>query len=604
MPETLVTPRLIVRLAPALVLSALAFTATAGTKDAAATGKIDEAINVHYLATDFNKAEAQLLGVIKACGKDCGPAVIARAWMYVGLVRGSGKQDLAGARDAFNKAKEADAGMQLDSALATPEVQAEYDAVFSGKPAPAAPAAAAAQTGAEPAAAGPTPVASDEPECNVDPGSEIEVRRPIPLSCSVPAGTAKAIIAYKEFGGTQFNNVPMKLDDGNAKVAIPCSATKIVGNIAYVILFKDASGATLGSIGSLEQPASLSIVQSTIQAPPAFPGEAPPARCSEEVECPPGLPGCTPAGGGGWGDACTPAEPCKNGLYCAAGTCENAPTCESDSDCSSGRCSEGFCEMDSEDSPSGKGYKRFWLGLHVAPDIFFFTSDNDVCSLESVGNNRYGCYEDNGSPLVNSTPAGNTPSDGFPYLTGGKGRVNGGPYLATVRALISAEYAITSNFLAGARVGMAFNGGPNAYNYTGRGQVNTTVVEVQKGKAFFPVHLEARLTYHIVSLAKPGFHPYIHVGGGMAQVDAKMTVPVCRNNYLSADSPCQAPGSPSLDTRNVTVWKRVGRNFVTAGGGLMYPFGNFGAVLNVNFMYMLPDSGIVIEPSLGAVMGF
>jgi hypothetical protein len=596
-----VTPRLIVRLAPALVLSALAFAASAGPKDAAATGKIDEAINVHYLATDFNKAEAQLLGVIKACGKDCGPSVIGRAWMYVGLVRGSGKQDLAGARDAFNKARDADPGMQLDSALATPEVQAEYDAVFSGKS--ATPVATA--SGSEPAAAGSAPVAEGEPECNVDPGSEIEVRRPIPLSCSVPAGTTRAILAYKEFGGTQFNNVPMKLDEGNAKVAIPCSATKMIGNIAYVIVFKDASGATIGSVGSLEEPASLSIVQSTIQAPPAFPGDAPPARCAEEVECPPGLPGCTPAGGGGWGDTCTPAEPCKKGLYCASGTCENAPTCDTDSECDSGHCSDGFCEMDSGDGKGGKGgYKRFWLGLHVAPDIIFFKSDRDVCSLESVGNNRYGCYEADGRPLVNSTPAGNTTEDAFPYLVDGKGRVNGGPYLATVRALISAEYAITSNFLAGARVGMAFNGGPNAYNYSGRGQVNSSVVEVQKGKAFFPVHLEARLTYHIVSLAKPGFHPYIHVGGGMAQVDAKMTLPVCRNNYLSEGSPCRATPTSPLDTRDVTVWKRVGRNFVTAGGGIMYPFGNFGAVLNVNFMYMLPDSGIVLEPSLGAVMGF
>lgn len=578
------TPRLIARLAPALLLSALAFSATAGTKDAAATAKIDEAINVHYLATDFNKAEAQLLGVVKACGKDCGPNIIARAWMYVGLVRGSGKQDLAGARDAFGKAKEADPTMQLDAALATPEVQAEYDAVFSGKPAPAAPVAAAPAAAAGAPAESAAPAAGGEPECNVDPGSEIEVRRPIPLSCSVPAGTVKAILAYKEFGGTQFNNVPMNIQEGNARAPIPCSATKMVGTLSYVIVFKDGSGATLGSVGALEQPATLSIVQSTIQPPPAFPGEAPPARCAEEVECPPGLPGCTPAGGGGWGDACTPAEPCKKGLYCASGTCENSPTCDSDSDCSSGRCSDGFCEMDSSEAGSSKGFKRFWVGIHLGPDIFFFSSNNDVCSADSVSRNKYGCYEGDGQGITN-----------FPTTPGGMGTVKGGPYLATVRALLSAEYAVTSNFMAGVRLGMAFNGGPKAVEY--KQDPATGSILVKAGKAFLPVHVEGRLTYQIISLAKPGFHPYIHVGGGLAQVDAKMTMPIC-------SSPSCTKSDGSYDTRTVTVWKRVGQNFVTAGGGLMYPFGNIAAQLNLNLMYMLPDSGLVLEPSLGALMSF
>ncbi|HEX3871398.1 MAG TPA: hypothetical protein VHV77_13225, partial [Pirellulales bacterium] len=60
------------------------------TRDNAASKKIDEAINEHYLATDFDKAEGVLTGTINACGEKCSPGVIAKAWMYVGIVRGSG----------------------------------------------------------------------------------------------------------------------------------------------------------------------------------------------------------------------------------------------------------------------------------------------------------------------------------------------------------------------------------------------------------------------------------------------------------------------------------------------------------------------------------
>lgn len=590
------TSRLILRLAPALLLSTLAIHAAAAPKDAAATTKIDEAINVHYLATDFNKAEGQLLGVIKACGKDCSPNVLGRAWMYVGLVRGSGKQDLAGAREAFGKAKEADPSAQIDSALATPEVQAEFDAVFGGGgAAPAGKGKTAAPAPASVAAA--APVAGGELDCSIDSGSEVEMRRPIPISCAVPEGAKKAVLAYKEFGGTQFVNLPMTIQEGNARAAIPCSATKLQGGLAYVIVVKDTANNTVGSVGTLEAPATLSIVQSTIQPPPAFPGEAPPARCAEEEECPPGLPGCTRSGGGGWGDACTPASPCKKGLYCSSGTCENAPTCEVDSDCQSGRCSEGICDMgDTASSGAGGGFRKIWVGVHFAPDIYFYGGSKNVCSLQSVASDRnFACYEADNKTAINNAGQGN--SYGFPNSTyqDGQGTIKGGAKLTTMRALLSFDYAISANLLIGGRIGFAFNGGPKSvtYNLDANNQV-----AYKEGRAFLPIHAEPRLTYHFVSLGKPGLHPYIHAGGGLAQIDGKMTVSVCGRNPTDNDPAC-------TNIHSVYVYKRLGQGFVTLGGGAMYPFGkNFGAVLNVNFMYMLPDAGFVLQPSLGATMAF
>src|SRR5882724_2735994 len=119
------------------------------TRDNAASKKIDEAINEHYLATDFDKAEAVLTGTINACGEKCSPGVIAKAWMYVGIVRGSGKSDQAGAKEAFQKALSTDPTVKLDTQLATPETQKTFADLggAGGSPAPTptpAPAAAAA----------------------------------------------------------------------------------------------------------------------------------------------------------------------------------------------------------------------------------------------------------------------------------------------------------------------------------------------------------------------------------------------------------------------------------------------------------------------------
>src|SRR6185295_4164529 len=120
------------------------------TRDNAANKKIDEAINTHYVATDFEKAEGVLLGTINACSDKCSPQTLGKAWMYVGIVRGSGKNNQTGAKDAFQKALAADPNVQLDTVLATPETQATF-AALGGTAAPppeaiasAAPATAAA----------------------------------------------------------------------------------------------------------------------------------------------------------------------------------------------------------------------------------------------------------------------------------------------------------------------------------------------------------------------------------------------------------------------------------------------------------------------------
>jgi hypothetical protein len=95
-------------------------------RDNAANKKIEEAINEHYVVLDFDKAEGVLTGTILACETKCRPATIARAWMYVGVVRGAGKHDRSSAFDAFSNALRVDQAVALDTALADEFTQVTF----------------------------------------------------------------------------------------------------------------------------------------------------------------------------------------------------------------------------------------------------------------------------------------------------------------------------------------------------------------------------------------------------------------------------------------------------------------------------------------------
>jgi len=113
-------------------------------------------------------------------------------------------------------------------------------------------------------------------------------------------------------------------------------------------------------------------------------------------------------------------------------------------------------------------------------------------------------------------------------------------------------------------------------------------------------------------LGKKGLRPYVHLGGGLAQVDASVSVSVkdC-GLYAARGTPqyaaCSKGTVPADRVRSVDLdaWKKLGQAFVTMGGGIAYAFTpTLAAQLNLNLMYTLPDSGFVLEPSLGAMMGF
>lgn len=582
------------RLVSSLLLLALAFapiSAAAAPRDAAAKKKIDEAINTHYLTTDFDKAESVLLGTLSACEDRCSGPVRAQAWMYVGIVRGSGKGDQAGAAEAFQAALAEDPNVTLDEALATPETMTTFKGVAPA--AATAPAAAPAAPSAPVASAAPAPVATGTMLC-LPTVREVETRRAIPLSCETPQPAVGGVVFYKEFGGESWQQVKMEKRGTSLQGMIPCTATALAGKLQFYVEARDAAGNVVDANGSPMTPIEFSVLNATNQPPPAYPGQDAPERCAEAGDCPPDFPGCSAgAGNKEWGDSCAANDECQTGL-CKDGSCDY---CGSSADCRGGAtCDDGFCRGGSGGGKGATGpHKKLWLGLHGAVDIGFLRGDQ-ICMDQD-----WSCFYQTPPP-----GAGVGAEDvWYPYqpLIGYAGKVPGGVGLATIRALFSADYALTDHLLLGVRAGYAFNGGP-------------------EGNAkFLPIHGEGRATYSFVSLAKRGVRPYLHLGGGIGQVDAKIPVKIIDCTYLNAG----AEGYPRLDDTGyylcatgdifnpsatqptqltVDAYKRMGQGFIAPGGGAVFAFTeNMGIQLNLDVKIMLPTTGLSFSPSLGFVYG-
>jgi len=563
-----------------LGLALAALFATAGAHaaplDSSASAKIDEAINTHYLAMDFRKAEGVLLGVIKACGNQCSNETLGRAWMYVGLVRGSGRQDLTASKEAFQTAKSFDPNVELDTALATPEVKAIWDSAVGSGAAPIP--TPAPTTELEPVPAGALPGATTTSPPTALPGdgagelectptvTEMESRRVVPVNCQPPSGARYMQLFYREFGGSSYQTVDMKRGKGGIQASIPCTATSLTGQLSLYVIALNANKQQIGQWGSTLSPKIIQVVDKTSAEPPSFPGEAAPPRCEEKVECPPGLPGCTSGGAGGWGDSCTPKTGCKEGLFCNSGTCEPAASCETDADCASGQCtSEGTCKMadasggDEEDSGSSgkKPWKKHWIGLQIGGDLPI-VSGNSVCTAAGHGDG-FRCY-------LNGQETQAIQSANY----------KSGVSYASTRFLLSYD-----GFFFGPRVSLGVRAG---YALTST-----------KPK-FMPFHAEGRVTLWLVPMDRPSVKPFLHAGGGMEQINASL-----------GSIPAQVNSSSSGYDAKLATYKVMGTSFAGGGLGLMIPTGSSGGLtldLAVNYLFPSKTSGIALQPSLGYELGF
>lgn len=530
------------------------------TRDKAARKKIDEAINQHYLMMELDEAEAVLTGTIEACENKCSPQTLAEAWMYVGIVRGSGRNDQAGAAEAFRNASAIHPAVKLDAALATPETQETF----------------AASGGTQSAGAPPAAAADDDIGDEAIPGDmlctpevrQVETRRAIPVSCHTEEAGVKAELKFKAPGG-EWKKIAMKKSGDEWRAEIPCDETNVTGTLQWYVQVTDSIDEVVDSLGSRKQPVEMRLMENTSEPPPAFPGQSPPPRCTSSSDCPPDFPGCgeTSCGDKDWGVSCNNSSECKCGLLCVDGACETAPSCEMDDDCPSGSCVDGTCAAGPEDFSSSRP-SRHWIGVHGALDVLQIGNFSRPCDPDVE--NQVSCFAF-GEPypsLIGTDNVLERPTVA-PRLVSGFAP-------AQIRALLSYEFMFHDNMSVGVRAGFAFQGAP---------------------KDFLPVHAEARFSYYFLGNTGTGFHPYAHAGGGLADVQGL----VQKNNVES----CRQDGAGQIcDTLNIKMYQKSGPIFATVGAGALWNFTpRLGLKINVNAMFLFPDPGTAIQPSLGLVYG-
>jgi hypothetical protein len=226
--------------------------------------------------------------------------------------------------------------------------------------------------------------------------------------------------------------------------------------------------------------------------------------------------------------------------------------------------------------------RRVWLGVLASFDLGFLSSANNVCRLSTpTGSNPggsvisgYYCTDNNGTPF----PTTSSPTQNGSISTTSGDQVQGGAVLTDPRVMLSADFALTSNFLIGARIGYVFGTYPAA-NGAPRLQP--------------PLHVEARGTLLLGSSPLSNGGPMFFVAAGASEFDAYASnVPVDFND--------QTP------ERSERAWSVHGGGFVAAGGGWRFVIAErYAIVPEIKFSAAGIGSSVtpVISPGIGLQLG-
>jgi hypothetical protein len=550
----------------------LAFsTASAAPKDAAVL-KIDrDAIYNDYLATKFPNAEKKLKKAIAICAAGgCSPRAFATVHRDLGVVYVVSGQVAAG-RNEFAQAQQIDPSIQLVKELTTPEIQAAFSAAASGGGgggAPAEEAATEAPVGPAPRAGAGNGGGGGGDLIHTPPAEQL-ILTPVPIYAEMADGSApaKVQLRYKPFGATEWKTMELRKTKNGYGGEVPClDIGSETGDLKYYIQAVDSNGDVVATSGSRNNPNKVTIKNELAGEPPHLPGKPPPAQCANPGDCPPGLPGCASAkkkkrGEKDWGASCEADSECQSGA-CRDGTCAaegeaasggtEAKTCEKDGDCGGGEvCSSGTC---------GSKSKKNFISIALQEDLLLLSSATDVCFNQA----SYSCfYSDNTQYAPNNT-----------NLSTDRDQVSGGFGLATTRVLAGYDRMLGENLTLGFKVGFAFNGGPKAAG----------------GTAFFPFHVEGRGAYYFGKnpFGSTGIHPYLTLNGGLAQVDARVTVQI----------------TDQSGSANLAAWKKGGTAFVGGGVGMLWLTSTSnGFLAEIRLMELLGSSATGIGLQLGYALG-
>lgn len=300
-----------------------------------------------YNNLDIEQAKAALEKAAKNAEKNGirGPA-LARTYANLAVVLMGGLGDQKGATNAFARALREDPKVEPDPIVATPEIMAAYNAAKENQSEQAEPSEPA--PAAKPARRAPPRSAPAAPEGNLEhsPPPEQLSQTAIPLfvgkSSELDIATVTAF--YRSTGMRKPKSAELQETDEGYTYLIPCSDV-FEPVVEYFLVAKDSDGNQVGNYGTPEAPVSVTIVTTRTQPAPSLPGQVPPAQCSADQECPPGMPGCSGGGGSaGLGDTCTQDSDCQSGLIC-----------------SDDFCSMGEREQRDDERSSRGGKKRFFI---------------------------------------------------------------------------------------------------------------------------------------------------------------------------------------------------------------------------------------------------
>lgn len=225
------------------------------------------------------------------------------------------------------------------------------------------------------------------------------------------------------------------------------------------------------------------------------------------------------------------------------------------------------CEDEDEEDEEAKDepVAKNLVSVGVQQDFLLFSSGTNVCAVGT----EYSCFVGGSEEyfLTQGRTALDTPGN----------EISGGFVRGTIRILAGYDRVLTDNITAGARAGFAFGGGPQAPG----------------GAAFVPLHLEARAAYWIGDkpFSKAGLRPYATLGGGLTQVDAKVSVAVIQRE--------------NGQRYELDAWKKSGTGFAFLAAGAMYAISpTQGPQLEAKFLRMFGAGSNGAALQLGYVVGF
>jgi hypothetical protein len=226
-------------------------------------------------------------------------------------------------------------------------------------------------------------------------------------------------------------------------------------------------------------------------------------------------------------------------------------------------------------------FARVWIGVAGSMDIAFAGAGKDVCPLGPSGTpaNSLGifCTTPNGADF----PSRADPTQNASLVPGQAGALDGGPTIGDVRALVAADYAVTSAILVGLRAGYVWNTYPGSAG--------------SRPDFLRHLHLEARGTYVFGRnpLSTVGFAPVAFLGAGVAATDVHAGTDV---------SLLGVRGKTPVD-----AWQLGGPGFASLGGGARYTFSAraaFTLAWRLTVAFGSPSTLLTTAPEVAFQYGF